>query len=94
MLKRPKEEYEDGNVNEDYLNLFEKEFDVADMTEKTIENLFKSMNLKPDKPGDERKGGKMGRSKASPEKIGGGGSPSRLSRGNSKYRNGGTLRDG
>lgn len=38
-------------MNEDLVNVFEKEFDVGDMTEKTIESLFRSiLNLKPDKP--------------------------------------------
>lgn len=37
-------------MNEDLLNVFEKEFDVNDMNEKTIESLFKNvLNLKPDK---------------------------------------------
>jgi hypothetical protein len=35
-------------VNEDLLNVFEKEFDVMDMTQYTLENLFKHLNLKPD----------------------------------------------
>ena len=30
-------------------NIFEKEFDVADMTQQTLENLFKQIGLKPDK---------------------------------------------
>lgn len=32
------------------LNLFEKEFDVSEMTEKTLEGMFMKMGLKPDKP--------------------------------------------
>lgn len=37
-------------MNEDLLNIFEKEFDVNDMNEKTIESLFKNvLNLKADK---------------------------------------------
>ena len=50
VLKKPKDEEDEGNVNEDYLNLFEKEFDVADMKAATIENLLKHCGLKPDKP--------------------------------------------
>ena len=32
VLKKPKEEGEEGNVNEDLINVFEKEFDINDMT--------------------------------------------------------------
>lgn len=44
-------DYSEGNggVPEENLNLFEKEFDVTDMSEYTLENLFLKLNLKPDK---------------------------------------------
>jgi hypothetical protein len=48
VLKKPKEEGEDGNVNEDLLNVFEKEFDVTEMTQYTLENMFKHLGLKAD----------------------------------------------
>ena len=32
VLKKPKDEMDDGHVNEDLLNVFEKEFDVTEMT--------------------------------------------------------------
>jgi len=31
------------------VGIFEREFDVSNMTAKTIENLFKAMDVKPDK---------------------------------------------
>jgi hypothetical protein len=43
VLKKPKDEADGGHVNEDLLNVFEKEFDVNDMTEYTLENLFKHL---------------------------------------------------
>jgi len=43
------------------LNLFEKEFDVSDMSDKTVEGLFMKLGLKPDKPLAKR---------GSPEKTG------------------------
>ena len=49
VLKKPRDDEEDGHVNEDLVNIFEKEFDVADMTQQTLENLFKQIGLKPDK---------------------------------------------
>ena len=37
-------------MNEDLLNMFEKEFDVSDMSDKTIENMLRNnLGLKPDK---------------------------------------------
>lgn len=48
VLKKPKEDGDDGNVNEDLLNVFEKEFDVKEMTQQTVENMFKALGLKPD----------------------------------------------
>lgn len=51
---------ETGHVSPDLLNLFEKEFDVSDMNDKTLEGLFMKMGLKPDKP----------LAKRSPEKTG------------------------
>jgi hypothetical protein len=42
------------------LNLFEKEFDVSEMSDKTLEGLFMKLGLKPDKP----------LAKRSPEKTG------------------------
>ncbi len=48
VLKKPKDELETGFVNEDLLNVFEKEFDVGDMTQYTLENLFKHLQMKPD----------------------------------------------
>jgi|LauGreDrversion4_2_1035121.scaffolds.fasta_scaffold1264689_1 hypothetical protein len=33
VLKKPRDDEEDGHVNEDLVNIFEKEFDVADMTQ-------------------------------------------------------------
>ncbi|TNV73202.1 hypothetical protein FGO68_gene2633 [Halteria grandinella] len=70
VLKKPKDEFDEGHVNEDLLNVFEKEFDVNDMTEKTIESLFKNvLLLKPDKPAGVPGGLKSVRaSGASPEK--------------------------
>jgi hypothetical protein len=35
-------------VNEDLLNVFEKEFDVTEMTQYTVENMFKHLGLKAD----------------------------------------------
>jgi hypothetical protein len=35
-------------VNEDLLNVFEKEFDVTEMTQYTLENMFKHLGLKAD----------------------------------------------
>jgi hypothetical protein len=49
VLKKSKDEGDDGNVNEDLLNVFEKEFDVTEMTQNTLENMFKHLGLKPDK---------------------------------------------
>lgn len=49
VLKKPKDEGDDGNVNEDLLNVFEKEFDVTEMTQYTLENMFKHLGLKADK---------------------------------------------
>lgn len=50
VLKKGKDEEGDGGlVKEEMLNIFEKEFDVAEMTEKTIEKLFLKMGLKPEK---------------------------------------------
>lgn len=74
VLKKPKDEFDEGHVNEDLLNVFEKEFDVNDMTEKTIESLFKNvLLLKPDKPAGAAANGPGGLksvrgSGASPEK--------------------------
>ena len=48
VLKKPKDEGDDGNVNEDLLNVFEKEFDVTEMTQYTLENMFKHIGLKAD----------------------------------------------
>ena len=48
VLKKPKDEGDDGNVNEDLLNVFEKEFDVTEMTQYTLENMFKHFGLKAD----------------------------------------------
>ena len=48
VLKKPKDEGDDGNVNEDLLNVFEKEFDVTEMTQNTVENMFKYIGLKAD----------------------------------------------
>ena len=48
VLKKPKDELDQGNVNEDLLNVFEKEFDVSEMTQYTLENMFKYLGLKPD----------------------------------------------
>lgn len=48
VLKKSKEEGDTGHVNEDLLNVFEKEFDVNDMTQYTLENLFKHLQMKPD----------------------------------------------
>lgn len=49
MKKGKDEEGDGGLVKEEMLNIFEKEFDVAEMTEKTIEKLFLKMGLKPEK---------------------------------------------
>lgn len=50
VLKKPKEDDMEGNVNEDLLNMFEKEFDVSDMSDKTIETMLKNnLGLKPDR---------------------------------------------
>ncbi len=35
-------------MNEDLLNVFEKEFDVTEMTQHTLENMFKHFGLKAD----------------------------------------------
>jgi hypothetical protein len=43
VLKKPRDESDSGFVNEDLLNVFEKEFDVNDMTQYTLENLFKHL---------------------------------------------------
>lgn len=48
VLKKPKDEMDDSHVNEDLLNVFEKEFDVTEMTQYTVENMFKHLGLKPD----------------------------------------------
>jgi hypothetical protein len=47
-------------VQPEMLNLFEKEFDVSEMSDKTLEGLFMKLGLKPDKP----------LAKRSPEKTG------------------------
>ena len=75
VLKKPKEEFDEGYVNEDLLNVFEKEFDVNDMNELTIENLFKKLALTPSKqekaPGapPKRKGGRQQENSQSPFKA-------------------------
>ena len=43
VLKKSKDELDQGFVNEDLLNVFEKEFEVGDMTQYTLENLFKHL---------------------------------------------------
>jgi hypothetical protein len=74
VLKKPKEEHEEGHVNEDLLGIFEKEFDVADMTEKTLESMFNKLGLRPDKPlppAQAAAGGAAGKGRqTSPEKAG------------------------
>ncbi len=57
VLKKPKDEGDTGHVNEDLLNVFEKEFDVNDMTQYTLENLFKHLQMKPDLKALQKEGG-------------------------------------
>lgn len=64
VLKKPKDEADGGHVNEDLLNVFEKEFDVNDMTEYTLENLFKHLQMKPDPKALQKEG--KGSSQQSP----------------------------
>lgn len=52
---------QDGHVQPEMLNLFEKEFDVSEMSDRTLEGLFMKLGLKPDKPLAKR---------SSPEKTG------------------------
>lgn len=57
------------------LNVFEKEFDVTDMTENTIENLFKQIGIKADKPQGSspvKRGGDKGSRTQSNNRAGGG----------------------
>jgi hypothetical protein len=76
VLKKPKDEFEEGHVNEDLINMFEKEFEVGNMTEKTIENLFKNnLLLKPEKPTAAAGEGKSGGGKVAAAR--GGVSPDR-----------------
>jgi len=46
VLKKANEDGDD--LNEELLGVFEKEFDVTEMTQLTVENMFKYMGLKPD----------------------------------------------
>ena len=68
VLKKPKDDYEEGNVHEDLISVFEKDFNVEDMTDTTIENLFIKMGIPPSKPIVEKA------SKQSPKPLRGGSS--------------------